>query len=78
MHHLQYLEENLGVANVELTPADLREVRDVAQKADAAQGDRSIGNGPVAIRGHPGAEMKMYLNVQWLCTALEISSTLQC
>ncbi|KAF7978875.1 hypothetical protein HWV62_44363 [Athelia sp. TMB] len=37
---IKYLEENVAAINVHLTPEDLQEVRDVANKADAAQGDR--------------------------------------
>ncbi|KAI0646601.1 Aldo/keto reductase [Trametes meyenii] len=34
------LEENLGAVNVKLTPEDIQEVRDIADKADAANGPR--------------------------------------
>lgn len=37
---LKYLEENLGALKVKLTPEELKEVREVAEKADAAQGLR--------------------------------------
>ncbi|KDQ50793.1 hypothetical protein JAAARDRAFT_164409 [Jaapia argillacea MUCL 33604] len=37
---IKYLEENLGALKVKLTPEEIHEVRDIAQKADAAQGDR--------------------------------------
>jgi len=36
----KYLKENLGALKVNLTPADLQQVRVEAQNADAAQGDR--------------------------------------
>ena len=36
----QYLEENLGALNVKLSEEELREVREVSEKADAAQGFR--------------------------------------
>ena len=36
----QYLDENLGAANLKLTPEELVEVRAVAEKADAAHGPR--------------------------------------
>ncbi|CAL1702796.1 unnamed protein product [Somion occarium] len=36
----KYLKENLGALNVELTPAEIQEVREVARKADATQGQR--------------------------------------
>jgi aryl-alcohol dehydrogenase-like predicted oxidoreductase len=37
---LKYLEENLGALKVQLTPEELKEVREVAERADAAQGTR--------------------------------------
>lgn len=37
---LQYLEENIPAANVKLTPQDVKDVRQAAKDADAAQGDR--------------------------------------
>lgn len=37
---LQYLEENIAAANVKLTPQDVKDVRQAAKDADAAQGDR--------------------------------------
>ena len=37
---IQYLEENLGGANVRLSAEELQEVRAVAEQADAAHGDR--------------------------------------
>lgn len=36
----QRLEENLGAVKVQLSPADLQEVRAEAERADAQQGDR--------------------------------------
>ncbi|KAJ3556882.1 hypothetical protein NM688_g1780 [Phlebia brevispora] len=37
---VKYLDENLGALNIVLTPEELQEVREIAEKADAAQGDR--------------------------------------
>ena len=37
---IQYLEENLGGANIQLSTEELQEVRAVAEQADAAHGDR--------------------------------------
>ncbi|KIM36704.1 hypothetical protein M413DRAFT_449041 [Hebeloma cylindrosporum] len=37
---IKYLKENLGALNVKLTPAEVAEVREIARKADAVQGDR--------------------------------------
>jgi len=37
---IKYLEENLGSAKIKLSEAELKEVRNVARIADAAQGDR--------------------------------------
>jgi len=37
---IKYLKENLGALNVKLTPAEVAEVREIANRADAAQGDR--------------------------------------
>ncbi|KZP12029.1 Aldo/keto reductase, partial [Athelia psychrophila] len=37
---IKYLEENVAAAQVHLAPADLKQVRDEAQRADAAHGDR--------------------------------------
>ena len=36
----QNLEDNLGAINVTLTAEEEQEVREIAKKADAAQGDR--------------------------------------
>lgn len=40
MNGFQRLEENLGAVKVQLSPADLQEVRAEAERADAQQGDR--------------------------------------
>ena len=45
----QYLEENLDAVNVNLTPEELQEVRQVAEKADAAQGGRYDTDQMVAV-----------------------------
>jgi hypothetical protein len=37
---LQYLEENLGALQIKLSPEEIKEVRDIAAKADAANGPR--------------------------------------
>jgi len=37
---IKYLKENLGALNVKLTPAEVAEVREIANRADATQGDR--------------------------------------
>lgn len=37
---LQYLEENIAAVNVKLTPQDVKDIRQAAKDADAAQGDR--------------------------------------
>jgi len=37
---IKYLQENLGALNVKLTPAEVAEVREIANRADAAQEDR--------------------------------------
>lgn len=37
---VKYLKENLGALRLQLTPAEIEEVRAVAARADAAQGSR--------------------------------------
>ncbi|EIN05498.1 Aldo/keto reductase [Punctularia strigosozonata HHB-11173 SS5] len=37
---LKYLKENLGAVDVKLTPEEVKEVKEIAHKADATQGDR--------------------------------------
>jgi len=37
---VKYLEENLAAAKVQLSPADLKQVRSEAERADTSQGDR--------------------------------------
>jgi hypothetical protein len=40
MNILQNLKENIDAGKIELSPEDVQAVRDVADKANAAQGDR--------------------------------------
>jgi aryl-alcohol dehydrogenase-like predicted oxidoreductase len=41
---IKYLKENLGAANIELSPEEVKEIRGIADSADATQGDRYPAN----------------------------------